>query len=151
MFFIWRSPISFLILRPTSFSISRWCIWCICSLAQVARKKTRLKSLSDYTAGYSDDCLTTAWQLHEEYLMSAWWLSDIFSYNYHIIFWWLPDDCLMTARRQPDNCLMASWYLPDKSLITALWLPDNCLMNYVGQIRNDVIWFLQNIYIYIYI
>ena len=47
VFFIWRSPISFLILRPTSFSISRWCIWCICSLAQVARakNKTRLKWL----------------------------------------------------------------------------------------------------------
>ena len=67
-----------------------------------------LKMATGWSLSYT--CLTTAWKLPNDYLMTA---RDCL-----MTAWWLPDDCLMTARQLPDKCLTNVWLMRNY-----LWSP----------------------------
>jgi hypothetical protein len=57
-------------------------------------------------------------------------------------FWWLPDDCLMTAWWLPDDCLMTAWWLPDGCLKTSWRLPDHNRAIYLFKLHSNSLTFV---------
>ena len=56
---------------------------------------------------------STAWQLHDDCLTTAWILPDF--------DWCIPDECLMNAWWLPDDRLTTAWRLIDNCPTTAWW------------------------------
>jgi hypothetical protein len=79
--------------------------------------------LSDSCQEATNKTNATQFQLADDYLKMAtgWSLS----YTCLTTAWKLPNDYLMTAR----DCLMTAWWLPDDCKTTAWQMPDKCLIN----------------------